>query len=80
MKRHMYCNIGRRKLTFGAFATPLNQIEAILHSRPITSVSNDSNDALDLTLERFPIRKPITASPELTAVTKKETTTLTRQN
>ena len=53
LKRHIYRSIGKTKLFFEDFTTLLAQIEAILNSKPINSVSNDPNDALALTPEHF---------------------------
>ena len=78
LKRHMYRSIGSIKLFFKDFTTLLTQIEAILTSRPITSVSNDLNDALALTPGHFLIRRSITALPE-PKTTGRETISLTRQ-
>ena len=63
-------------LTIGDFATLLNQIEAVLNSRLLTSVSNDAYDALALTAEHFPNGKTL---PEITVFTVESATTLTRQ-
>ena len=71
-------SIGRTNLFIEDFTTLLTQIEAILKSRPITSVSNDANDALALTPGHFFIGRPITALPD-PKTTGKETISLTRQ-
>ena len=78
LKRHMYHSIGKTKLFFEDFTTLLAQIEAILNSRPITSVSNDPNDALALTPRHFLIGRPIAALSE-PKTTGEETISLTRQ-
>ena len=63
---------------FEDFTTLLAQIEAILSSSSITSVSNNPNDALALTPGHFLIGRPITALLE-PKTTGKETIFLTRQ-
>ncbi|XP_075263347.1 uncharacterized protein LOC142354895 [Convolutriloba macropyga] len=78
LKRHMYRSIGKAKLFFEDFTKLLAQIEAILNSRPITSISNDPNDALALTPGHFLIGRAIKALPE-SQTTGKETISLTRQ-
>ena len=78
LKHHLYRNIGGTKLVYVDFTTLLTQIEAILISRPITSVSNDANDALALTTGHCLIWRPITALPE-PKTTGNETISLTRQ-
>ena len=76
LKRHMYRSIRRTKLFIKDFTLLMTKIEAILNSRPITSVSNDSNDAL--TPGHFLIGRPITALPEPKTIGK-ENFSMTRQ-
>ena len=78
LKRHMYRSIRRTKLFIKDFTLLLTKIEAILNSRPITSVSNDANDALALTAGHFLIGRPITALLEPKTIGK-ENFSMTRQ-
>ncbi len=49
MKRHMHRVIGLQTLTYEEILTVINQIEAVLISRPLFQLSNDPNDLAALT-------------------------------
>ncbi|GFX39978.1 integrase catalytic domain-containing protein [Trichonephila clavipes] len=52
-KYHLKRVVGETKLTYEEFETFLTQIEACLNSRPLTPISNDSNDQSTLTPGHF---------------------------
>ncbi|XP_058456361.1 uncharacterized protein LOC131433782 [Malaya genurostris] len=56
--------IGSHSLVYDEMQTVLVQIEAILNSRPLTPLSNDSDDFEALTPGHFLIQRPLVAIPE----------------
>lgn len=56
--------VGETILTWEEFTTIINQIEAILNSRPLAPLSDDPNDLNPLTPSHFLIGRPITTIPE----------------
>lgn len=63
-KFHLRRTIGDSVLTYEEFSTLLIQIEAILNSRPLCPLSEDSDDYTALTPGHFLIDEPLTIVPE----------------
>lgn len=63
-KFHIKRVIGMNSLTFEEYYTVLSQIEAILNSRPISPLSNDSSDPQPLTPAHFLIGQRLTTIPD----------------
>jgi len=67
-KSHLLKIAGKQKFNFEEFTTLLARIEAVLNSRPISSMTNDPNDFLPLTPGHFlglsPLDRRISLIPE----------------
>ena len=62
--KHFVRTIGGKLLTYEQLQTVLHEIEVVLNSRPLTSLSTDPNDLLPLTPGHFLIGSPITSFPQ----------------
>jgi hypothetical protein len=64
VKFHLRRVIGEASLTYEEFSTLLIQIEAVLNSRPLCPISDDSTDVTALTPGHFLIGAALTSVPE----------------
>ena len=65
-KSHLLCVTKDTKLRFEELQTLTTQVEGILNSRPITTISSDPNDLVPLTPGHFLIGDSLTSYPEPT--------------
>ncbi|XP_039305157.1 uncharacterized protein LOC105203973 [Solenopsis invicta] len=63
-KHHVKRVIGKTLFTFEELCTFTTEIEGILNSRPIATISSDPNDLLVLSPAHYLIGKPVTSLPE----------------
>ncbi|KAJ8871015.1 hypothetical protein PR048_027318 [Dryococelus australis] len=64
LEHHLHREAGKSLLTFEEMTTLLTQIEACLNSRPLTVLSDDSNDPSFLSPGHFFIGSPLVPFPE----------------
>ncbi|XP_015120757.1 uncharacterized protein LOC107043687 [Diachasma alloeum] len=63
-KHHLRTIIGTSTLTYEECTTLLTQVQAILYSRLLCTLTNDPQDTSALTPGHFIIREPVTTVPE----------------
>ncbi|XP_037943125.1 uncharacterized protein LOC119675975 [Teleopsis dalmanni] len=76
-KSHLYKTLSNARLTFEELATALVEIEAVMNSRPLTSISTDPNDLSVLTPGELLIGKKLKHIPE-PVITSQEISLLAR--
>ncbi|XP_046145484.1 uncharacterized protein LOC123988783 [Osmia bicornis bicornis] len=64
-KQHLYRTVGDAMFTYEQFNTFIIEIESILNSRPLTSISSDPNDLTALTPAHFLIGGSLINIPEI---------------
>ncbi|GFW88953.1 DUF5641 domain-containing protein [Trichonephila clavipes] len=81
-KTHLKCVAGNSNLTLEEFITLLAEIEAVLNSRPLSSLSSDFDDFETLSPGHFLIGRPVTAivEPELINIKENRLTRWQRVN
>lgn len=64
VKNHLSRILGQSIFTFEEFQTILNQIEAVVNSRPLSALSDDPNDLIPLTPAHFLIGRSLVSAPD----------------
>lgn len=72
LKYNLKRTVRNVNLTFKELLTLVNQIEAVLNSRPTTHMSADANDLKALTPGHFLVGRPHTAIPERELIDKRD--------